>query len=151
MVVASLLGAFRVCRTAGRASCIAWSFLLFGGVERLALEFLQGGDGVFGCFPGGLLAVGLGAQVPEGAGVVSCFGHVLPPVSGCAILFVRAYHTRARGVLSSPFFRRLCMKRSKMHRGYSRKVFTKGAQRVHPKNALSMVSHAGPMRGGIRL
>lgn len=34
-----------------------------------------------------------------------------------------------------------------MARGHSRKVFTRGAQRVHPKNALSSL----PMRGGIRL
>lgn len=38
-------------------------------------------------------------------------------------------------------------KRFKMRRGNSRKVFTKGAQRVHPKNGLQ----SAPMRGGIRL
>lgn len=37
-------------------------------------------------------------------------------------------------------------KRGKMARGYSKKVFRKGAQRVHARN----VSPA-PMRGGIRL
>lgn len=39
-------------------------------------------------------------------------------------------------------------KRAKMNRHHSRKVFTKGAQRVHPKNAMGQ---GGPMRGGIRL
>lgn len=38
------------------------------------------------------------------------------------------------------------MKRHKMNRGFSRKVFTRGAQRVHPRNLPS-----APMRGGIRL
>lgn len=38
-------------------------------------------------------------------------------------------------------------KRGKMGRSYSRKVFTRGAQRVHPKNGLGSVV----MRGGIRL
>lgn len=37
------------------------------------------------------------------------------------------------------------MKRMRMQRGRSRKVFTRGAQRVHPKNG------SNPMRGGIRL
>lgn len=36
-------------------------------------------------------------------------------------------------------------RRSKMARGNSKRVFTRGAQRVHPKNS------ARPMRGGIRL
>lgn len=36
-------------------------------------------------------------------------------------------------------------KRGSMSRGYSKKVFRKGAQRIHAKNA------AAPMRGGIRL
>lgn len=36
--------------------------------------------------------------------------------------------------------------RRKMGRRNSRRVFTKGAQRVHPKNGLPTV-----MRGGIRL
>lgn len=39
-------------------------------------------------------------------------------------------------------------RRGRMARGHSRKVFTRGAQRVHGKNA---VTTAGPMRGGIRL
>lgn len=39
------------------------------------------------------------------------------------------------------------MRRSKIPRRRSKKVFTRGAQRVHPKN----VSVARPMRGGIRL
>lgn len=38
-------------------------------------------------------------------------------------------------------------RRSKMGRGNSRKVFTRGAQRVHPKNLMV----GAPMRGGIRL
>lgn len=37
------------------------------------------------------------------------------------------------------------MRRQKMEKRHSQKVFSKGAQRVHPKNT------AGPMRGGIRL
>lgn len=37
-------------------------------------------------------------------------------------------------------------KRRKMGRQHSRKVFTRGAQRVHPKNHRDR-----PMRGGIRL
>lgn len=37
--------------------------------------------------------------------------------------------------------------RSKIGRGHSRKVFSKGAQRVHPKNTML----GSPMRGGIRL
>lgn len=37
-------------------------------------------------------------------------------------------------------------KRGGMHRGYSKKVFSRGAQRIHARN----VSPA-PMRGGIRL
>lgn len=40
-------------------------------------------------------------------------------------------------------------KRGKMSRSYSRKVFTKGAQRVHPRNGLAV--GGAPMRGGIRL
>lgn len=40
------------------------------------------------------------------------------------------------------------MKRHKMGRSKSRRVFTKTAQRVHPKNGLGS---GGPMRGGIRL
>lgn len=39
-------------------------------------------------------------------------------------------------------------KRGKMSHGFSKKVFTRGAQRVHRKNGL--VSGM-PMRGGIRL
>lgn len=38
--------------------------------------------------------------------------------------------------------------RSRMGRGKSRKVFSRGAQRVHRKN---MLFTSGPMRGGIRL
>lgn len=43
------------------------------------------------------------------------------------------------------------MRRSRMSRGHSRRVFsrTAGGQRVHPKNAL--VTGSRPMRGGIRL
>lgn len=37
------------------------------------------------------------------------------------------------------------MKRSKMSKGHSRKLFTKTAQKVHKKNATP-----NPMRGGIR-
>lgn len=37
-------------------------------------------------------------------------------------------------------------RRSKLSRGHSRKVFSRGASRVHPKN-----SGGSPMRGGIRL
>lgn len=42
------------------------------------------------------------------------------------------------------------MRRGRMSRGHSRKLFTRtaGNQRVHPKN--NMVNGA-PMRGGIRL
>lgn len=36
--------------------------------------------------------------------------------------------------------------RAKISRGRSRRSFSKGAQRVHPKNL-----RGGPMRGGIRL
>lgn len=39
------------------------------------------------------------------------------------------------------------MRRSKMSNGGSRKLFTRTAQRVHPKNNSSTL----PMRGGIRL
>lgn len=39
------------------------------------------------------------------------------------------------------------MKRSKMGSRHSKKSFSRGAMRVHPKNGLS----AMPMRGGIRL
>ncbi len=41
------------------------------------------------------------------------------------------------------------MRRGKMGRGFSRKVFRKGAQRVHPKNDLSGAGMT--QRGGIRL
>jgi hypothetical protein len=37
-------------------------------------------------------------------------------------------------------------KRSKMKSSTSKKVFSKGAKRIHPKNGT-----AAPMRGGIRL
>lgn len=37
--------------------------------------------------------------------------------------------------------------RSKMGRGRSKKIFSRGAQRVHPKNLML----GAPMRGGIRL
>lgn len=37
--------------------------------------------------------------------------------------------------------------RSKIGSGRSRKIFSKGAQRVHPKNSML----GAPMRGGIRL
>lgn len=40
-------------------------------------------------------------------------------------------------------------KRGKMSRGHSRKVFSKGANRVHPKNAMTGAGYV--MRGGIRL
>lgn len=40
-------------------------------------------------------------------------------------------------------------RRNKMSRSFSKKVFSKGAQRVHPKNGLT--SSGNPMRGGIRL
>lgn len=39
-------------------------------------------------------------------------------------------------------------KRGHMGRGHSRHVFTRGAQRVHPKNVHYTTN---PMRGGIRL
>ena len=42
--------------------------------------------------------------------------------------------------------RKFTKKRSKMSKGYSKKLFTKTAKRVAPKNVYS-----GPMRGGIRL
>lgn len=38
-------------------------------------------------------------------------------------------------------------RRGGMSRGHSRKVFTRGAQRVNRRN----LTVAGPMRGGIRL
>lgn len=38
------------------------------------------------------------------------------------------------------------MRRSKMSNGSSRKLFTRTAQRVHPRNNNTL-----PMRGGIRL
>lgn len=38
------------------------------------------------------------------------------------------------------------MKRHKLSRDYSRKLFTRTAQRVHPRNGQGM-----PLRGGIRL
>lgn len=38
-------------------------------------------------------------------------------------------------------------KRSRMPRRNSRRVFTAGAQRIHPRNATT----SRPMRGGIRL
>lgn len=37
--------------------------------------------------------------------------------------------------------------RAKMGRSRSKKVFSRGAERVHPKNGMQ----ARPMRGGIRL
>lgn len=40
--------------------------------------------------------------------------------------------------------------REHLDRGYSERMFTKHAQRVHPKNMLGS-GFAGPMRGGIRL
>lgn len=39
------------------------------------------------------------------------------------------------------------MQRGKLGRKFSRKVFTRGAQKVHRKNGMK----DGPMRGGIRL
>lgn len=47
-----------------------------------------------------------------------------------------------------PLFLEVVMsfRRSRMGRSNSRKVFSRGAQRVHPRNIVS-----GPMRGGIRL
>lgn len=39
------------------------------------------------------------------------------------------------------------MRRKRLARGRSRRMFTRGALRVHPKNAYN----TGPMRGGIRL
>lgn len=45
----------------------------------------------------------------------------------------------------------LMHKRSKMSRGFSKKLFRVGAQRVHPKNGLGMSSSSFNMRGGIRL
>lgn len=54
---------------------------------------------------------------------------------GCCLLF--------------PFSLGGCMaRRGRMNRRHSRKVFTRGAQRVHGKNLLGA---GGPMRGGIRL
>lgn len=38
-------------------------------------------------------------------------------------------------------------KRGHLSHGYSRKVFRRGAQRVHPRN----IPSGAPMRGGIRL
>lgn len=40
-------------------------------------------------------------------------------------------------------------RRGRMPRGHSRRVFSKGAQRVHPKNHVS--TGGVVMRGGIRL
>lgn len=40
-------------------------------------------------------------------------------------------------------------KRGPMNRGYSKKVFSRGAMRVHPKNHLQGATAS--MRGGIRL
>lgn len=43
-------------------------------------------------------------------------------------------------------------KRESLDRDYSEHMFTKHAQRVHPKNMLGSGSgQIGPMRGGIRL
>lgn len=36
-------------------------------------------------------------------------------------------------------------RRLKLRKKFSKKVFTRGAQRIHPKNAVN------PMRGGIRI
>lgn len=43
------------------------------------------------------------------------------------------------------------MKRHKIGLRKSKRMFTKGAQRVHPFNAGVMTGPGGPMRGGIRL
>lgn len=39
-------------------------------------------------------------------------------------------------------------RRHKMSKHHSKKVFTRGAQRVHGRNQMTV---SGPMRGGIRL
>jgi len=54
-------------------------------------------------------------------------------------------------VLENWFVRRLfMMKRRKMSRGYSKKLFSRRADSTHRKNFMSS-SGSGPMRGGIRL
>lgn len=43
------------------------------------------------------------------------------------------------------------MRRHKMGRGRSSRMFTRGASRVHPFNGKVMTGPGGPLRGGIRL
>lgn len=43
------------------------------------------------------------------------------------------------------------MKRRKVSRGKSIRMFRRGAEKVHPFNAGVMTGPGGPMRGGIRL
>lgn len=42
-------------------------------------------------------------------------------------------------------------KRHKLGLSHSKKMFTRGAMRVHPRNAPMLTGPGGPMRGGIRL
>lgn len=50
-------------------------------------------------------------------------------------------------LMSYLFEKRGAMRRRKMGRRNSRRVFSAGAKRIHPKNGIS----DRPMRGGIRL
>lgn len=43
------------------------------------------------------------------------------------------------------------MKRHKLSRGRSSRMFTKHALSVHPRNGVRLTGPGGPMRGGIRL
>lgn len=43
------------------------------------------------------------------------------------------------------------MKRHKINRRYSEKMFSRNANRVHKKNLMPSAGSVGPMRGGIRL
>lgn len=43
------------------------------------------------------------------------------------------------------------MKRHKLSKGVSQRMFTKHARRVHPFNGNVLTGPGGPMRGGIRL
>lgn len=42
-------------------------------------------------------------------------------------------------------------RRHKLSMGNSKRMFTRNAQRVHPRNGGVMTGPGGPMRGGIRL
>lgn len=68
--------------------------------------------------------------------IYCAFSFLLTCCCVCVIVFLLVF------VL---FFVEVVMRRSKMERGNSKRVFTKGAQRVHGMNSYR------PMRGGIRL